>query len=84
MRGAREMPSQPPAQVVLLRPLRSADLSEALDAVELLGEVLTQSIGRRGPTRLQRAALGVVEGLRSKHNRSNHECGRAERRRRTG
>ena len=78
------MPSRPSAQIVLLRPLRSADLSEALDAVELLGEVLTQSIGRRGPTRLQRAALGVVEGLRSKHNRSNNGRGHADGRRRTG
>jgi len=83
------MPSRPPAEIVPLRPLRSADLSEALDAVELLGEVLTQSIGRRGPTRLQRTALGVVEGLKSKHNRSDHgrsddERGHADRRRRTG
>jgi hypothetical protein len=58
------------AQVVVLRPLpRSADLSEALDALELVGEVLTQSIGRRSPTRLQRTALAVVDGLRFKHNR---------------
>jgi hypothetical protein len=62
----------PSAQVVVLCPLpRSADLSEALDALELVGEVLTQSIGRRSPTRLQRTALAVVDGLRTKHKRSS-------------
>jgi hypothetical protein len=60
----------PSAQVVVLRPFpRSADLSEALDALELVGEILAQSIGRRSPTRLQRTALAVIDGLRFKHNR---------------
>jgi len=56
------------AGVVQLRPSsQSADLTEALDAIDLLAEVLTQSIGRRGPTRLQRAALAVAEGVKAKH-----------------
>jgi hypothetical protein len=76
------MPSQS-AQILVLRPQpRSADLSEALDALELVGEVLTQSIGRRAPTRVQRAALAVVDGLRSKHNRAVAPAQRRARRRR--
>ena len=47
----------------------SADLSEALDAVDLLCETLIQAIGDREPTDLELAVMGVVVGLRSKHNR---------------
>jgi hypothetical protein len=46
-----------------------ADLSEALDAIDLLAEALSQAIGERTPTGLQVAALTVVDGLRVKHHR---------------
>ena len=46
-----------------------ADLSEALDAVDLLEEALIQALDYRVPTGLQIAALSVVEGLRHKHGR---------------
>jgi hypothetical protein len=49
----------------------SADLSEALDAVDLLEEALIQALGDRSPTGLQIAALATVAGLRRKHNRDS-------------
>ena len=42
----------------------AADLSEALDAVDLLEEALGSGPRRSGPTALQIAALSVVAGLR--------------------
>ena len=47
----------------------SADLDEALDAVDLLEEALIQALAERTPTGLQVAALAVVAGLRQKHRR---------------
>jgi hypothetical protein len=47
----------------------TADLSEALDAVDLLEEALIQALDDRLPTGLQIAALTVVAGLRDKHRR---------------
>jgi hypothetical protein len=47
----------------------TADLSEALDAVDLLEEGLFQALDDRAPTGLQIAALTVVAGLRHKHGR---------------
>ena len=47
----------------------TADLSEALDAVDLLEEALIQALDDRVPTGLQIAALSVVAGLRDKHGR---------------
>jgi hypothetical protein len=47
----------------------TADLSEALDAVDLLEEALVQALDDRVPTGLQIAALSVVKGLRRKHGR---------------
>jgi hypothetical protein len=47
----------------------AADLSEALDAVDLLEEALIQALDDRLPTALQMAALSVVDGLRHKHGR---------------
>ena len=46
---------------------RSADLTEALDAVWLLHEALIQAMGDHRPTGLQIAALAVVAGLQEKH-----------------
>jgi hypothetical protein len=64
------MPSRPSAQILPFRPVPpSADLNEALDALDLMGEVLRQAIGKRPPTGLQRAALGVIDSLKQKHNR---------------
>ena len=65
------MPSQSSARVIPFRCVApTADLSEALDALDLVGEVLRQTIGRRAPSAAQRAALGVVDGLQHKHNRA--------------
>jgi len=47
----------------------TADLSEALDAIDLMNEALVQAIGNRRPTGLQAAALVVVAGVRRKHGR---------------
>ena len=47
----------------------AADLSEALDAVDLFEEALIQAIGDRSPTGLQIAAFATAAGLRRKHNR---------------
>ena len=49
----------------------SADLSEALDAVDLLEEALVQALDDRAPTGLQIAAMAVVAGLRQKHGRES-------------
>ena len=45
----------------------TADLSEALDAVYLLEEVLREAVGDKRPTGLQASALAVAVGLRQKH-----------------
>jgi hypothetical protein len=56
---------------VILWPKTSitADLSEALDAVDLLEEALLQAVGDQTPTGLQIAAMSVVADLRRKHGR---------------
>ena len=47
----------------------TADLREALDAVDLFEEALLQAIGDKPPTGLQVAAFATVAGLRRKHSR---------------
>jgi hypothetical protein len=47
----------------------AADLSQALDALDLLAEAMAQSRGKNKPTRLQANVIAVVEALRRKHNR---------------
>jgi hypothetical protein len=47
----------------------TADLGEALDAVDLLEMALLQAVGDRTPTGLQIAAISLVTGLRQKHGR---------------
>jgi hypothetical protein len=48
----------------------TADLSEALDAVDLLREALAQSIAGQQPTWMQAAAIAVADGLQRKHGRA--------------
>lgn len=50
-------------------PIMAADLSQALDALELLAEALAQSQGKKKPMRQQANVMAVVEALRRKHNR---------------
>jgi hypothetical protein len=47
----------------------TADLGDALDAIDLLEEAMLQAIGDRTPSGLQIAATSVAAGLRHKHRR---------------
>ena len=47
----------------------TADLTEALDAVDLLEEALRHAVGERLPSGMQASALAVAAGLRHKHKR---------------